>query len=291
MVKREVMPSKVFRVLNLRAGVQSTVLYLMAIDGELSFDVAIFADTGDEPSAVYDHVAWLRKLGGPAIYIVSAGNLGDNLVRGINATGQRFVSIPAFLSDSDDGKNSGIGRRQCTSEYKILPIEQEIRRLLGVMPKQRIPKHVSITQIFGLSFDEPKRVARVKLRYAMRKQWKCEFPLFDDFMTRGDCQKYLKERIPNIHVPRSACVYCPYRNNDEWQHLKDTDPVGWRRAVEVDEAIRDPLSVCTRDTNAKQYLHRDCVPLVQIDFKAKPSRQQNERLDFAQMDCEGMCGV
>ena len=43
-------------ILNLGAGVQSTALYLMAIDGEVQkFDYAIFADTQDEPADVYKH--------------------------------------------------------------------------------------------------------------------------------------------------------------------------------------------------------------------------------------------
>ena len=53
-------------MLNLGAGVQSTCLYLLAREpgSGLRFDVAIFADTGEEPRAVYDHLAWLRSLAG-----------------------------------------------------------------------------------------------------------------------------------------------------------------------------------------------------------------------------------
>jgi len=51
------------RVLSLGAGVQSTTLALMAAHGEVGPmpDCAIFADTGWEPQAVYDHLAWLRS--------------------------------------------------------------------------------------------------------------------------------------------------------------------------------------------------------------------------------------
>jgi len=54
------------RVLNLGAGVQSSTIYLMMVDGDIpACDVAIFADTGEEPQAVYDHLGWLKKQGGP----------------------------------------------------------------------------------------------------------------------------------------------------------------------------------------------------------------------------------
>ena len=50
------------RVLSLGAGVQSTTLALLAVRGEIGPmpDCAIFADTGWEPRAVYEHLTWLR---------------------------------------------------------------------------------------------------------------------------------------------------------------------------------------------------------------------------------------
>ena len=47
-----------YHVLNLGAGVQSTCLYLLARRKQFRFDVAIFADTQEEPQSVYDHLAW-----------------------------------------------------------------------------------------------------------------------------------------------------------------------------------------------------------------------------------------
>lgn len=279
-----------YRVLNLGAGVQSTTIYLMMIDGQLpTVDVAIFADTGDEPRAVYDHLDFLKKMNGPPIVTVSRGNLGDNLIRGVNADGRRFISIPSFLSE-DGTTKTGIGKRQCTYDFKVEPIEKEIRRLLGVAPGERIPKETIITQIMGLSFDEPKRVARVKDRFRGRRNWLCEFPLFDEFMTRQDCTVWLKNRLPNIHVPRSACVFCPFKNDAEWVKLKTEDPKGWERAVEIDHAIRDKTSVCTRDMNSTQYLHVSCRPLELVELNPSAPDPQS-RFNWSQMDCEGMCGV
>jgi hypothetical protein len=51
------MPEPTMRLLSLGAGVQSTTLLLMALDGTLpGLDYAIFADTGWEPQRVYDHL-------------------------------------------------------------------------------------------------------------------------------------------------------------------------------------------------------------------------------------------
>ncbi len=86
------------RVLSLGAGVQSTTLALMAAHGEVGPmpDCAIFSDTGWEPKAVYEHLAWLMSpnvLPFP-IHIVSGGNIRDDLIAG--AQGARWASIPAF---------------------------------------------------------------------------------------------------------------------------------------------------------------------------------------------------
>jgi hypothetical protein len=88
-----------YNVLNLGAGVQSTAMYLLAREGKLRFEVSIFADTGDVPAAVYRHLDWLCSLGDPPIWVRSRGRLGDDLLGGVNATGQRFASIPAFIGE------------------------------------------------------------------------------------------------------------------------------------------------------------------------------------------------
>lgn len=77
-------PSPNLRVLSLGAGVQSTTLALMAAHGEIGPmpDCAIFADTGWEPKAVYDHLAWLMSpnvLPFP-VHIVSAVNIRSSLM-------------------------------------------------------------------------------------------------------------------------------------------------------------------------------------------------------------------
>lgn len=56
-------------VLNLGAGVQSTALFLLARepDAKLRFDIAVFAETGEEPAAVYKHLDYLKSLGSPEI--------------------------------------------------------------------------------------------------------------------------------------------------------------------------------------------------------------------------------
>ena len=90
-------------VISLGAGVQSTAMALMAAHGELkpTPDCAIFADTGAEPAAVYEHLKWLRSwsvLPFP-VWVVSAGNIAEDLKRGMSDVGGlgQFAAAPFFI--------------------------------------------------------------------------------------------------------------------------------------------------------------------------------------------------
>jgi hypothetical protein len=280
--------TKTYHILNLGAGVQSTALYLMFLQGgfDQKLDYAIFADTQEEPESVYKHLIWLRSLGGPTILTDTAGKLGDDLIHGKHGSGQRFASIPAFTS-ATPGQTGGMLRRQCTAEYKIDVCERIIRRqVVGLEPRQRMPKSVKIVQYFGLSYDEPRRVSKVKNRFVGHPWGEGRFPLFDLEMTRSDCVAYLKEQQIPHEVPRSACVFCPFKSNDEWRLLRENDPQGWARAVEVDEALRTPGSIANRNMNQSIYLHRSCLPLVGVDLGVR-----DVGVGVAQGECEGMCGL
>ncbi|MBN9121067.1 MAG: hypothetical protein J0I06_18265 [Planctomycetes bacterium] len=241
--------------MNLGAGVQSTALFLLSRepDAKFRFDLAIFADTGEEPGAVYKHLEYLQSLGDPPIWVRSAGKLGDDLINGRNSTGQRFVSIPAFTK-SPEGK-LGMVKRQCTSEYKIAVCDRTIRReMLGLKPRQRIPKDVLIHQYFGISCDEAGRAERAKKRFADIKHTIPHWPLIEMGWSRKDCISYLKDKLPH-ETPKSSCTFCPYRTNQSWMHLKATDPEGWNRAVEIDNALRDKNSVCNRGFRQELYVY------------------------------------
>jgi len=276
-----------YHILNLGAGVQSTALYLLDLDGELEeelgikFTHAIFADTQEEPDSVYEHLDWLEQQGGVPILKDSAGRIGDDLLKGENSTGQQFAAIPCFTTA---GSSVGQIRRQCTSEYKIRVVEQMIRRrVLGLKPRQHIPKGAVFSQYMGFSFDEPGRAARAKGRFQQRG-WKVGFPLFDMQWKRSDCAAYLEDRVPHF-VPRSACVFCPYKSDREWLHLKETDSKGWARAVEIDEGMRKEGVVFNRSVDASLWLHRSCRPLADADL----GKNQGE-FDFM-AECEGGCGL
>lgn len=280
-------------ILNLGAGVQSTALYLMFMRGELQppLECAIFADTQEEPAAVYEHLVWLTSLNGPPILNRTRGKLGNDLVLGVNSTGQRFSSIPSFTK-ADGEKREGRLRRQCSKEYKTQVIEGAIRReVLGLTAGRRVPRGLRVHQYFGISADEAGRARRITERLQQTAKWaQPHFPLIERFITRADCLRYLADKVP-YETPRSACVFCPYHSDAEWLAVKNGRNGDWERALEIDRAIREHDSVCNKELVRPLYLHRSCVPLdlVQLDPRPKPRDAQLSIGFWA--ECEGVCGV
>jgi len=274
---------KKLRVLNLGAGVQSTMLYLLACQKHSAIghiDFAIFADVGDEPLAVYKHLAWLKSLDGPEILVRSKGSLGDAIIYGdskYNKEGKkRFVSIPAFTS------LGAMGRRQCTYEFKINVIRKTIRKeLLGLKPYQNFPqKEWQIDQLLGLSLDELKRVERVQKRFLKTKWTKPFFPLVELNATRTNCKNWLTNEVPH-KVPRSSCVFCPFHSKKEWAEVAAV-PEDLARAIEVDEGLRSIENQKLRKVNELQFVHRKRKPLKDIDLTLYPETLEMGFLKFCE---------
>lgn len=277
--------ARTLRILNLGAGVQSTTVYLLSMEGRIPlFDRAIFADTQEEPAAVYRHLEWLQSLGGPEILVRTIGKLGDDLVAGRHSTGQRFASIPAFTLRPEG--DAGITRRQCSREYKSDVVLATIRReIVGLKPRQRWPKDLQVNQYFGISRDEARRSLSIRERIKQENpKFTALFPLLDLGWTRQDCQAYLAQKVPHV-VPKSACVFCPFHSDREWLRIKREDPVAWARAVEVDESLRRHGSIVNRKLDQPLFVHRSCKPLAEVNLN-----EGQYSLGFIR-ECEGVCGV
>lgn len=273
--------SAALRVVSLGAGVQSTVMLLMAARGEIGPmpNIAVFADTGWEPEGVYEHLEWLRREvfrltnGRLLIYTTSAGNIREDNLSGISTHKSRFASMPMYTSGGD-----GMIRRQCTKEYKIAPIRKEVRRHLGIAPGKRVPRGMLVEQWIGISTDELQR-----LKESQDKWCKHRWPLIEARMSRADCKAWFAKHYPGRVLAKSACIGCPFRDNEGWRDMRAHDPASFEDACKFDDAIRDgPRAEGLKN---KLYLHRSGVPLREADL------DDPGIADLFQGECEGMCGV
>ena len=273
--------------LSLGAGVQSSALYVMTtlgLHGCPGADVAIFADTQDEPAYVYEQVDRLRAWGvehhGPRIDTVTAGHLsGDIISRHRDGKPRHFAAIPVFSSNGDGG--TSMLSRQCASDYKITPIKRHVRKCLGLRFRQRAKGKVKAVALIGFSLDEASRMK------PSREDWITNvYPLIDARLRRKDCL----EIVTAVGLPapkKSACVFCPFHDDAYWLWMKTEHPEEFERAANVDEQIRD----MSRSGIARPvFVHRSLQPLRMIDF-AERRRLPLFESDQFQNECEGVCGV
>jgi hypothetical protein len=264
---------KPIHFISLGAGVQSSTMALMSEQGEFPHkpDFAVFADTMAEPKVVYDWLDWLEKQLSYPVYRVSKGDLYEKATKLFTSkkeTKYAQSAVPAFIVDRSGKK--GIMMRQCTTDYKITPINSFVRKLIG--------KKVKAVQWLGISLDEV-----VRMRDA-REPWKTNYyPLIDRAMTRNDCLKWMeKNEYPK--PPRSSCVFCPFHSNREWLELQRDEPQEFERAVQFEKDYQLTYQ-SVNNFRGIPYLHNSFVPLSEVVFEDK------SQVNLFNNECEGHCGV
>ncbi len=280
-----------YRALSLGAGVQSSVLALLLSRGDQRLvdagypkpDLAVFADTGWEPDYVYEHLDWLETQLDFELIRVSDGNLRENLRRAKTVTGHDFVDVPMFVTNPDGG--AGILRRQCTNHYKIRPIHRAVRERAGGKRGRPFPKNTHAEMWLGISTDE---IVRMK---PSREPWTVHrWPLIDIGMSRQDCLDWFESEYPDRHLPRSACVICPYRSDAHWQEMREYEPESFDEAVAFDRWLRKSSKNPVRQVLAgRPYLHRTRRPLGSAVEGLASGTLVDDGL--FEDECEGHCGV
>jgi hypothetical protein len=269
------------RVISLGAGVQSSTLARMLALGEIGPmpDAAIFADTMWEPAAVYQHLDWLETMLPYPVLRVSIGNIREGLMDRRNTTGGQFAAIPWHTVNADG--THGMGRRQCSSEYKLTPIMHEIRRLLGKDRRDYIAPG-SVEVMLGISLDEAQRMRASRQRYMVNR-----YPLIEQKMTRQDCLGWIErhgDRVPS----KSACIGCPFHDDTYWAEMKESRPTEWADAVAADRALRLGNA---RAMRAIEFMHPQRVPLDEAVLKPRRRGIKWFQPDMFGNECEGLCGV
>lgn len=251
--------------LSLGGGVQSSTLAEMVVEGELPRPVAaIFADTGNEPPWVYEHLDYLQErlatAGVPLWRVRRKGSRG--LVEDIFTPGLRSYPLPPFHV-ADNGVR-GMLHRQCTKDYKVVPLRQAIQRFLlengqaevNRAGAVRVKRGIQVTLWLGISTDEWQRARTSGVAWLRH-----EYPLLDKGMSRADCIAWLQAR--GLPVPKkSSCLICPYHTQSFWLELRRDHPNLWEEAAAVDQWLREERGLPWQEAlRGKPYLHRSCKPL------------------------------
>lgn len=294
---------KEYHVLSFGAGVQSTTMLFMSLLGHITPkpDFIVFSDTGWEPDSVYEHLKYCieeAKKHNVEIEIINNGNIRDDLLN----KNKRFASLPFFVKgtyeiieeqiEQDDNQlnlfeyefrektvigyeeRRGMARRQCTNEYKIIPVNKAIRNFIGLKPRQRA-KNIIVNKWMGISLDEIQRVKPSRDAYVKNR-----YPLIEEEMTRNDCLNWLEKNGFN-KPPKSSCIGCPFHNDATWKDMKMNDKKSWDDAVLIDKHIRELPRF-----KGKAFLHRSCKPLEELNFD-----ENQLDIDYFINECTGSCGL
>lgn len=284
-------PDTPWNVISLGGGVQSSAMALMAAKGEIGPmpQAAIFADTHAEPKAVYAWMDWLEKQLPFPVYRVTAGSLEESemTLRLSIKSGKksRKCKIPAFCKNPDGSK--GILGRKCTRDFKIQPITVKLRELCGI---KRGQKTLAVTQWIGISYDE---MGRAKIS---REPWsQTRFPLLEKEITRDDCLKWMQANgYPE--PPRSACLFCPFHSDHEWQRIREGDPDEWQYVIDFERRLQEVTGRC-ETLRSMPFLHPSLVPIDQVTLKPKKAATGEKQVTMHDMwndiknECDGMCGI
>ena len=268
-------------IISLGAGVQSSTMALMAAKGQISPmpDAAIFADTGWEPATVYKWLQFLeQELPFPVYRVQHKQGLKNSqwqknvAFRGKTKNKTVPIHVPVFTQHRKTHK-IGIVQRQCTSDYKILPVVKKTKELIGLQKGKRLPKEPQVVTWIGISKDEIVRMKPSRYKFIQHR-----FPLIEQNFTRLHCLEWMKKyNFPE--PPRSSCIICPFHSDKEWQNLSQQE---FAEACEFDEFIREKGGM-----EGTLHLHRSGTPLRTVDL-ADPHENQ---LNLFNNECEGMCGV
>lgn len=256
------------RILSLGAGVQSSCIALMSARGDLPpLDAAIFADTGDEPAAVYQHLDWLETQLPFPVHRVGGGR-----------------SLSQALKDGDDAARipfhvgaGGLATRQCTRNFKLRPIRQETRRILGVGPRGHVAAG-AVEMWVGISVDEVFRIKPSGVDYIVNRHI-----LVEQRMSRWDCLRWMSER-QYPRPPKSSCRFCPYQSRAQWIAQRDKAPEDFAKTVALDRWLREPAQVAR--FHGELFVHSSRVPLAEAQLE-----KLDDQPDLFNHECEGMCGV
>lgn len=249
-------------IISLGGGVQSTAMLLMACHGELTPKpmCAIFSDTGWERQQTYETVKFLTAYAegfGIPVYTVSNGNIRDDAV----IPHARKPMLPFFM---DNGKKKM--PRQCTMDYKIIPVRRLAKKLTGASAKN--PYAVWI----GYSVDEAVRQSPSKVKYAVH-----HYPLIEKRIGVDSCYKWLSDNGFQTPV-KSSCIGCPFHKDDLWRELSDAE------IADASEFEKGVQKAYTKLKNTP-YLHRSCIPISERPFETATI----DMFDLKQEDCSGGC--
>lgn len=226
------------RVLAYGGGVQSTALLVMAAQGKLHLDAALFCNVGDD-SEHPDTLTFVREVAVPygaqhgiPVHVLERvrrdGNV-ETLMGRLMKEGSRSLPIPVRMS------NGAPGTRSCTADFKIKVMARWLK-------KHGASGEHPATVLVGISWDEAHRAERRNVADYER----LEYPLVEQHLSRWECQQIIADA--GLPVPgKSSCFFCPFHCHAAWTKLKRDTPALFDKAVALEDTLNARRIVLEKD--------------------------------------------
>ena len=227
------------KLISYGGGVQSTALLVLAAQGIIDFQYAIFANVGDdsEHPASLEYVRniakpFADKHGIELIELQRTDRHGiptETIHQRLVNMEHRSVGIPVRMS------NGAPGNRTCTSEYKIKVVAKWVRSMGAT---KNDPAIVAI----GISTDEMQRANnRQPIAYET-----VQYPLLDLGISRSRCKTIIADAGLPV-PPKSSCYFCPFHRVNTWREMRRDEPELFEKSVDLERKINEKRTMLGMD--------------------------------------------
>lgn len=216
----------------------------------------VMSDPGHEWPKTYEYrdrvmQPWLLRVGFPKVVVVNreeeakfrprsqhVGTLGDECMR--------LRNLPSIA----------YGYKKCSIKYKIDPFIWYMERQSWAQAEWNEGRLISR----GVGYDrgEERRVKKSLSGGGEDRFYKPFFPLYEEGLYREDCEKLIEsEKLPP--PPKSACIFCPHNQYEEWLELRDKHPEEFNYAVKLSRSaevdVPDVVGLMRCNPHGKRQLH------------------------------------
>ena len=217
------------RCISYGGGVQSTAMLVLAVQGVIDADVAVFANVGDDS----EHPASLRFV--REVAQPWAAKRGLEVVEAHPVRGGERATIWGEIMRDDSARDiipvyGWSGKplsRSCTADFKIKTIGRELRA-------RGASKESPATVMIGISVDEIERAGRGRDEPWERRV----YPLLDLGLTRSDCEQVIRDAGLPV-PPKSSCFFCPFHRPLVWAEMRRDEPVLFEQAVRLERRMNE----------------------------------------------------
>lgn len=273
---------RIYHVLSFGGGTQSAHLMEQHLRGEIHYDYIVFSDTGAEPQFIHEQVEWWQQrqkaVGNKTPFIITRhssmdGGLEEMLMRWILTDYQRF-QMPVYCSSLNPAtgeiKPAGMMPRQCTVDFKIVPVKQAVRRAVltehGLRHNQMMPANVGFIIDIGFSYDE---IRRINTDQSPQFQYiRLAYPLVEENLTTADSIRFLERN--KFPTRRSRCYLCPFNCDGDrdigmdWDEIIEAEPLSFLKACWFDNELRRVQRTGSKIMHSIPYLHYSRQPLMDV---------------------------